>query len=49
MVPFRASSGYKPPRNRKISVSPHSYYAYLKTNLFEEIAAETKKEKTRKT
>jgi hypothetical protein len=42
MILFRVSSGYKPHQNRKMSVFPDNYYAYLNTNLFEEIAAETK-------
>jgi hypothetical protein len=41
-IPFRASSGYKPPQNRKMSVSPHELFMpFLSANLFEETAAET--------
>jgi hypothetical protein len=41
MIIFRVSSGYKPSRNRKISVSIDKYYANLNANFLEEIAAET--------
>jgi hypothetical protein len=42
MIPFCASSGYKPPRSRQKPVSPDTFsMLYFDANLFEEIAAET--------
>jgi hypothetical protein len=42
MIPFRATSGYKPHRNGKMPFSLHEFLClFVVANLFEEIAAET--------
>jgi hypothetical protein len=42
MTPFRASSGYKPPRSRQMPVSPDKFLCiYFNANLFKEITAQT--------
>jgi hypothetical protein len=45
MIPFRALSVYKQPRNGQMPVSPHKVSAPL----FEEIAAETNRYVSKKT
>jgi hypothetical protein len=41
-IPFRASSGYKPPQNGQMPVSPCEFFRLLfSATLFDEIAAET--------
>jgi hypothetical protein len=41
-IPFRASSGYKPPRNGQIPVSPcELFQLFFSATLFDDIAAET--------
>jgi hypothetical protein len=41
-IPFRASSGNKPPRNGQMPVSPREFFRlFFSASLFDEIAAET--------
>jgi hypothetical protein len=41
-IPFRASSGYKPPRNRQMPIFPCEFFRlFFSATMFDEIAAET--------